>query len=560
MQPTDSLACRSTMTKNLSDEMHRNARQALAGLAPNRQGDEPGGLPVGRLLAAFFRGRYLVFGTTLFGALIGLFMAITTSNNYISTGKFLFTSSGAESRSLDPTQAKETSQETIATGAAYILNSDDLLMRVVDKLTPQRILQPYKPGGLGQGHAKELFFKIQRDWNAVDEADMTKEEALKRLQKTIAVKRPQFTDVLIATCNANNPDLAQAILETYMVEAVEWHIEKYDDKTVYDAAQKAYDDSFKAYQLAQRNMREFLERKALVTNFDSTKQAVELDEVAANSRLKKLNDDINIKGQQLKRLETLLQDKDKLPPTIKRKVRQSIATELTTELRSQLAKAHVKLSGLRRRFVNPKAPEIEAQEQLIGDIEASLENMSKIDDKETWVDEVVENKQYTDTDAERSKLERELWGLEAEVKVADQLHKDTDKELKRLNGLLAEYETLRSTMVRAEEEKSASSITWDAAQQKRALGLGKFSVLDSIQAASLPLEKEGPNRGKLLIGGLFVGLFMGLGLIVLRALPDRIVRTRGDLEDIEGLAVIGVMPRLDRTNLRRHSAMREQGW
>lgn len=548
------------MTKNLSDEMHRNARQALAGLAPNRQGDEAGGLPVGRLLAAFFRGRYLVFGTTLFGALIGLFMAITTSNNYISTGKFLFTSSGAESRSLDPTQAKETSQETIATGAAYILNSDDLLMRVVDKLTPQRILQPYQPGGLGQGSAKELFFKIQRDWNAVDEADMTKEEALKRLQKTIAVKRPKFTDVLIATCNANNPDLAQEILETYMVEAVEWHIEKYDDKTVYDAAQKAYDDSFKAYQLAQRKVREFLERKALVTNFDSHKQAIELDEVAANSRLKKLRDDINIKGQQLKRLETLLQDKEKLPPTIKRKVRQSIATELTTELRSQLANAHVKLSGLRRRFRNPKAPEIEAQEQLIGDIESSLESMTKVDDKETWVDEVVENKQYTDTEEERGKLERELWGLEAEVKVADELHKDTDKELKRLNGLLAEYETLRSTMVRAEEEKSAASITWDAAQQKRALGLGKFSVLDSIQAASLPLEKEGPNRGKLLIGGLFVGLFMGMGLIVLRALPDRIVRTRGDLEDIEGLAVIGVMPRLDRSNLRRHSAMREQGW
>lgn len=548
------------MTKNLSDEMHRNARQALAGLAPNRQGDEPGGLPVGRLLAAFFRGRYLVFGTTLFGALIGLFMAITTSNNYISTGKFLFTSSGAESRSLDPTQAKETSQETIATGAAYILNSDDLLMRVVEKLGPERILQPYQPGGLGQGHAKELFFKIQRDWNAVDPADMTKEEALKRLQKTINVKRPQFTDVLIATCNANNPELAQEILATYMIEAVAWHIEKYDDKTVYEAAEKAYNDSFTAYQMAQRAMREFLERKALVNNFDSHRQAVEMDEVAANSRLKKLRDDVSIKSQQLTRLKELLNDSEKLPPTIKRKVRQSIASELATELRTRLASATVKLSGLRRRFVDPNAPEIEAQELLIKDIKASLENITKTDEKETWVEEDIENKQYTDTVEARSKLELELLSLEAEVKLAEKLHKDTSQEFKRLNGLLSEFEELRTTLVRAEEEKSSASITWDAAQKKRALGLGKFSVLDSIQAASLPLEKEGPNRGKLLIGGLFVGLFMGLGLIVLRALPDRIVRTRDDLEDVEGLAVIGVMPRLDRTNLRRHSAMREQGW
>lgn len=548
------------MTKNLSDELHRNARQALAGLAPNRQGDEAGGLPVGRLLAAFFRGRYLVFGTTLFGALIGLFMAITTSNNYISTGKFLFTSSGAESRTIDTTQAKETSQETIATGAAYILNSDDLLMRVVDKLTPQRILQPYQPGGDGQGSAKELFFKIQRDWNAVDEADMTKEEALKRLQKTINVTRPQFTDVLIATCNANNPGLAQEILETYMLEAVEWHIEKYNDKKAYMAAEKASRDAIAAHGSAQRALREFLDRKALVANFDEHQQAVELDEIAAASRLKSLTDDVNIKSQQMKRLEALLADEQKLPRTLKKKVRQSIATELTTELRTQLAQAHIKLSGLRRQFVNPKAPDIEDQERLIKDIENSLDNMIKTDDTERWTEETVDNKQYTDTVEERNTLERQLWGLEAEVKLARELHTDRAKERKRLAALDTEYEDLRAKRVRTEEVKSAASALWEFHQQKEALGLGKFSVLDSMQDASLPLEKEGPNRGKLLIGGLFVGLFLGLGLIVLRALPDRIVRTRDDLEDLEGLAVIGVMPRLDRTNIRRHGAMREQGW
>ena len=193
------------MTKNLSDEMQRNARQALAGLTPSRSGDEVGGLPLPRLVAAFFRSRYLVFGTTLFGLLIGTFMAITTSNNYVSTGMFSFSSSGAESRSVDPMQARETNRESIATGAAYILNSDDLLLRVVHRLTPQRILQPYQPSSDGQGGAKGLFFKIQRDWNSVEESSMTPEEALKRLQKTISVSRPQFTPVLIATCNATTP-------------------------------------------------------------------------------------------------------------------------------------------------------------------------------------------------------------------------------------------------------------------------------------------------------------------------------------------------------------------
>jgi capsular polysaccharide biosynthesis protein len=90
--------------------------------------------------------------------------------------------------------------------------------------------------------------------------------------------------------------------------------------------------------------------------------------------------------------------------------------------------------------------------------------------------------------------------------------------------------------------------------------LGNFSSLNKIQEASLPLEKEGPNRGKLILGAFLVGLFLGLGLLVLRALPDDVVRTRDDLERIDGLAVIGVMPRIDGKNLRRHTALREQGW
>ncbi|MCK5943759.1 MAG: hypothetical protein KAI24_17375, partial [Planctomycetes bacterium] len=325
------------MTKNLSEEMQRNARQALAGLQPVDQGQEIGGLPVSKLLSAFFRARYLVIGTTLFGVLIGTFMAITTPNSYISTGKFLFTSSGAESRVLDPTQAKETSQETIATGAAYILNSDDLLMRVVEKLTPQRILQPYQPSGAGQNAAKEIFFKIQRDWNAVDSSKMTEEEALKRLQKTIFVERPRYTDVLVATCAANNNELAREILATYMDEAVKWHIEKYDDKKAYDAAKAAYEESVTALQAAQRAMRDFLDRKAQVPAFDEHKRAVLLAETEAKTRLDSKRDDLEIKRAQLGRLEEQLADPEKLPPTKKRKVRQSLQSATGAELRTRLA-------------------------------------------------------------------------------------------------------------------------------------------------------------------------------------------------------------------------------
>ena len=548
------------MTKNLSDEMQRTARQALAGLQPVAQGEEVGGLPARRLLAAFFRARYLVIGTTLLGLLAGTFMAITTPNNYVSAGKFLFTSSGAESRVLDPTQAKETSQETIATGAAYILNSDDLFRRVVDRLGPARILQPYQPDSAGSSGMKALFFKIQRDWNAIAEANWNDDEALKRLQKTIFVERPRYTDVLIATCNANNAELAQEILATYMDEAIKWHIEKYDDQKAYDEAKEAYEQSRVALENVQREMREFLERKALVAQFDEHMRRVQLDEIAAQSRLSGLEEDIKIKRSLLEQIKQQLADPEKLPPTKTRKVRVSVSREEVTELRTRLVEERIRLTELQNLLRDPDDPQIAAQQRKIELLRKTIEDIGKENRDAKLVDEVYDNQQYIDAITDRDRFERDLWSLEAQVEQARDLHEEKVAELRRMLDLEPEYEALRNRVVLCEENREASQLNWHAAQQKRTLGLGNYSTLKPIQAASMPLEKEGPNRGKLLISGLLVGLFFGLGLVVLRALPDRVVRTRDDLEEIEGLAVIGVMPRLDRVNLKRHLSLLEQGW
>ena len=52
----------------------------------------------------------------------------------------------------------------------------------------------------------------------------------------------------------------------------------------------------------------------------------------------------------------------------------------------------------------------------------------------------------------------------------------------------------------ADTDVEATRMIWDLAQEKRALGLGNYSSLKTIQAATLPIEKDAPNRGKLLLG------------------------------------------------------------
>lgn len=549
------------MTKNLAEELQRTARQALAGLQPVAQGDEMGGLPFRRLLAAAFRGRYLLFATTFFGLLIGLFLAITTVNTYVSEGRFQFTSSGAERLRVDPTSASQTSQEMMAAGATYILNTNDLLERVVKRLGPARILQPYEPGIGEENGLKSVFFGIQRDWNMTREEDRTAEAALRYLKRAILVDLPRYTGIVVATCTANNAELAQEILAVWMDEAVKWHLEKYDDTKSYDAAKKSYEDSVIALDTAERALSEFMLRKAGVASFDGEKQRIEVELGAAIGRESSQTELIRVKEEQIKQLEGQLRGPNALPELVTIKVRKSTVTpEIVARLEQQFTDADLELRRLQAIELRPDAPSILRVRQDVDLYKKLLTEYKDEINKAPLVDEEVPNPQLRSAQETLMTLKNELVIDRARLTAAAADHQEKNRQRLRLLEIEPEYSRLLSAKLQADSTHRSAQVLWSAAQQKRDLSLGSFSSLNEIQAASLPLEKEGPNRSKLILGAFFVGLFLGLGLLVLRALPDDVVRTRDDLERIDGLAVIGVMPRIDGKNLRRHTALREQGW
>ena len=545
-----------TMTKNLADELQRTARQALAGLQPAAQGEEPGGLPLRKLLAAVFRSRYLLFGTTLAGLLIGAFLAITTANSYVSTGKFRFTASGAESTSVDPTRATTTSQETIGTAATYILSTPGLLRRVVDRVKPARILAPYQPGTEGDSGMKSFFFAIQRDWNATSDQDRTAEEALKRLQKTLVIDRPRYTDVLVATCSANDAALAQEILAAYMEEAVKYHIETYDDPKAYENLSQGFEAARTAHEAAVRSMRDFRERKAGVQDFDAELRRCRLEESEADADQRKQEVELRVKRAIIADLEKDLDPKTGNVPQYKTELRApDISTEETEYVR-QITQLSIEIEQERSRGILDTS----AKEKTLGTIKAALGRRQKQAAEEPPVAVKVDNPEWVRAKEALSEAQTEARMLSTSLEERGRSREASSKRLRELADLEPEFVRLRDTQIGAEEALKSARETWDAARQKRALAAGNFSSLSQFEEASLPLEKEGPNRGKLLLGGLLVGLFLGLGLIVLRSLPDTIVRTREDLEGAEGLQVIGVVPRLDNRNLKRHRLLREKGW
>ncbi|MFY9345849.1 MAG: hypothetical protein WAT39_25380 [Planctomycetota bacterium] len=548
------------MTKNLADELQRSARAALTSLQPAPQGEEAGGLSFQRLLAAAFRARYLLFGTTLFGLLVGTFLAITTANSYLSTGTFVLTGSGAEKLGADPTRTAEMSQETIATSATYILATDDLLKKVINRLGPARILEPYNPGGDDSSAWKALFFRIQRDWNKTREEDRTADEALKHLKRTIHVERPKYTDVLLATCTANSPGLAKEILATYMAEGIKTHIEKYDSTRAYEESQRAFEDAQSKHTLARNAMREFLERKAQVDDFDMEKKRLQLDAGEGAVQVTKLEADVQVKGKLIEELKRKLTGPDAVPQYVTEKIKPGLNSEAITKKETELIDLYQQLATLQQQLADPNDNQIGAKRGQIDAAKMAIEQMRKTAREAEPVEVSVLNPIYKGMQEDLGKYEAQMATAATELTLMQQQQTRRSARLRQLLVLEPEYEALRATKLHAETSETAARFNKEQMEQKRLLGAGNFSALKEVEPATLPLEKEGPNRGKLLLGGLLVGLFFGLGIIVLRALPDTVVRTRNDLEQIEGLAVIGMMPRLDNKNLRRHEVLREQGW
>lgn len=548
------------MTKNLADELQRTARQALAGLQPSQQGEELGGMPVRRLLAAVFRGRYLLFGATVFGLLIGAFLGITTPNTYVSEGKFQFQAVGAERETVGPGASSQTSQESIATGASYVLETNDLLQRVVDRLGAARILQPYQPGDGSDSGAKGLFFSIQREWNATKASDRTPEAALKQLKRSITLERPRDTNVLIARYAANDAKLAKEVLTTWMDEAIKWHIEKYDNVKAYEAARKALEDALLARDLASKAENDFLLKKAKVSQFEEEKARLEKAEVEDSTKREKQLEDLQALKSELAGLDLALDVDKTVKATIPGRVKLDPTSAARKLIETEMGKVinlliEAKVSGLR-----DSPAQVQSLERRMQAYKDELAKAEREAADAPEVESLVTNPEYEEKQKRRGKLRTDINELENRLKFAGE-HATTQRDqLAKLLELEPEYLRLRDARVAAAAAVVTCEFRWNAATQKRELSGGGFSTLKDMQQASLPLEKEAPNRGKLVLGAVLVGLFFGFAVILLRSLPDTVVRTREDLEQIESLAVIGVMPRLDGINLRRHGALREQGW
>jgi len=211
---------------------------------------------------------------------------------------------------------------------------------------------------------------------------------------------------------------------------------------------------------------------------------------------------------------------------------------------SSLSELKAKLKKLRLRYTE-KHPEVVRLERLI----AQMENEEKSNEaneegsKETsaneeplWASQI--EAQLAQLDAEISQLKNERKRLKSQIKEYERRVEITPKVEQQLKELSRGYEVTQKEYQSLLDKKLQAEL---AANMERKQKGERFKVLDQAKIPERPFK---PNRQKIILFGVFLGMAIGGGLVGLVEYLDHSFYKIEDLEQFTGISVIASIPKI----------------
>jgi uncharacterized protein involved in exopolysaccharide biosynthesis len=159
-------------------------------------------------------------------------------------------------------------------------------------------------------------------------------------------------------------------------------------------------------------------------------------------------------------------------------------------------------------------------------------------------------------DTARLQIEVDSVRMAAHAEARDRARADLES-LTRLGPRILELENaVQAARATVEQTERACMIT-EKSQQLTAAGISSLKV---SQEPTLPLQRSGPRRGRIVFGGLLVGLLAGMAVLLLRALTDPTVRGPEDIEKTLEMKMLAAIPNLSASHVRRHRSLRVTSW
>ncbi|UCI07273.1 GumC family protein [Mesorhizobium sp. B1-1-8] len=466
----------------------RYARRPLGGDDQDAQEWKPLIDPM-QVIRGITRSRALILSTTILGAALGIAIALSTPKKYEATTDVIIDPRDLKLTDRDLTQNVVASDATLAIveNQVRILTSGMVLNKVVDDLNLTN-----DPEFNGQGEAGIGLMPMLRSILSRQDAQGPADEARRRgltvgnLAEKLDVERGGKTFVVSVTATTQEPKKSALIANT-MVSAFQQISSDIQSKTAGRATDELtgrLSELRKGVETAERAVEDFRATHDLVDaqgHLISDDQMLKLNEQLSVARARTL--ELNARAASARSLDVNSILNGTLP--------EEIGSNTMSELRSQYAALKQEADSAAIKF-GPRHPQLQAlNAQLAGARERIGAELQRIASS-------------LQVDLKRSvQLEQDLASRLAQAKVQSG---DVNNNLVSLRELEREAAAKRSVyeqyLLRAKETG-----------EQKDINTANVSV---ISPAYPPLEAKGPSRAVMVLAGLLLGLFAGIGLGGLR--------------------------------------------
>jgi len=200
------------------------------------------------------------------------------------------------------------------------------------------------------------------------------------------------------------------------------------------------------------------------------------------------------------------------------------------QLRLRYTEKHPEVIRIKRLIAQMKNEEKSNEANEEGSKEASA------NEEPSWTSQI--EAQLAQLDAEISQLKNERKRLKSEIKEYESRVEITPKIEQQLKELTRGYEVTQKEYQSLLDKKLQAEL---AANMERKQKGERFKVLDQAKIPEKPFK---PNRPKIILFGMFLGMAAGGGLVGLIEYLDHSFYKIEDLEQFTGISVIASIPKI----------------
>lgn len=364
------------------------------------------------------------------------------------------------------------------------------------------------------------------------------EEAAKRLAKDLVITPVKKANIIEVKYTSRSPEKAAAVLRKLGDLYLEKHVKLHRPPGTYEFFKTQADQSEAQLQEAEKSLSSFQQSMNVVSLTQQKDQTVQkLTEAKSKlleteTFLREVSDRI-AKGQQ--QLETLA-------PRVVTQSR-ALPNQYSVERMNTLI---VELQNRRTQLLT----KFRSDDRLVKEVDQQLRNTRAALDKAS---KETATEQSTDLNPLRQSLETELArgrvdqaGAAGRREMLAGQVKQYEAQLSRLEGITAEYEDLARQKKESADNYQLYKKKEEEARITNALDQSKItnvSVAEAPVQSQLPVK---PNRPLNLILGVFLGVLLSIGSVVIAEFLRDTVLTPRELEKLTGERVLASLPNTGR--------------